>query len=278
MSTREVQFALLRSMLFVPATRPERIGKALQSGADSVCVDLEDAVPAESKEAARGLLPELRADDPAAPPLMVRINAPGSVEGLRDLLALSECRTLPDAVAIPKVREPGEVSVVASALGQRVPLVAILESAAGVAAAAEIARHPAVHALLFGSADYCGDTGASMTWDALLGPRSRILEAARTGRIQAFDGVWLDVRDDEGVLDETRRIRALGYRGRAAIHPRQIAMIHRGFRAPGDEVERAQRIVKAFAESGGAAVLVDGLMVDAPLYQSALETIQSARN
>lgn len=276
MSAREVNFALLRSLLFVPATRPERIEKALRSGADSVCVDLEDAVPPQSKEAARRVLADLPAGDSEIP-LMVRINAPGTIEGLRDLLALSESRSLPDAILVPKVGEPGEVSVVASVLAPNPPLVAILEFAAGVTKADQIARHDRVHALLFGSADYCRDTGASMTWDALLSARSRILEAARAARIQAFDGVWPDVHDDQGILDETRRIRTLGFSARAAIHPRQIAMIHQGFRPPNNEVEHARRVVKAFEDSGGAAVLVDGMMVDAPLYQSALATIRSAQ-
>lgn len=266
---------LLRSLLFVPATRPERIEKALGSGADSVCVDLEDAVPADAKASARRVLADLKAEDSEVP-LMVRMNAPGTIEGVRDLLAFSECRSLPDAILIPKVESPGEVSVVASVLAPSPPLIAILESAAGVICADQIARHEQVRALLFGSADYCRDTGASMTWDALLSARSRMLEAARAARIQAFDGVWPDVHDDSGVLDETIRIRALGFSARAAIHPRQIPMIHQGFRPAKDEVERARRVVKAFEEGGGAAMLVDGMMVDTPLYESALATIRSA--
>ena len=190
-----------RSLLFVPATCERRYIKAPGYAADMVCVDLEDGLPPGQKDSAR----------PAAMAFVtrthdgnvrraVRINAVGSCVGMRDLRALAQAARLPDAVLLPKVGCADEVAtahrVLAEAHGDGVSLMALVESAAGLERAAEIAAAPGVRALMFGSADWCAEVGAEMCWDALLVPRGMLVNAAASAGIAALDGAWLQLRDE----------------------------------------------------------------------------------
>ena len=275
-SQQSWRWGALRSLLFVPGSRADRFQKALDSGADAVCFDLEDAVPKAQKREARAIIGRLPMQGAAQVGRFLRINGLATADGLRDLLALAEAGHAPDALLVPKAVAPREMDLIGALLDPAPPLIAILETAAGVEAAAAIAAHPQVAALLFGSADYCADTGAAMQWDGLAYARGRIVAAAAAHRVLAIDGVWPDVQDDAGALADTQRIRGLGFRARCAIHPRQVPFIHQGFAPPAEELAKARRIVAAFEAGGGAAILVDGVMIDQPLYESALTTIQQA--
>ena len=273
---KSLQLKALRSLLFVPGNRPERFNKALESGADAVCFDLEDAVPMAEKKEARTTISDLLMNGSAKVPRFLRINGLATVDGLRDLLMLTETDGAPDALLVPKVAAPREMDLVSALLGNGTPLIPSLETASGIEAAIAVSAHPRVVALLFGSADYCADTGAAMQWDGLAYARGRIIAAAAAHQKLAIDGVWLDVQDDEGALADTQRIKRLGFRARAAIHPRQIPFIHQGFALSITELARARKIVAAFEAAGGAAILVDSAMIDQPLYESALIVVQQA--
>ncbi len=276
-SRQNLRLRALRSLLFVPGNRPDRFQKALNSSADAVCFDLEDAVPIAQKSEARTVIGAFPMSGPAKVGRFLRINGLATIDGLRDLLALTEADHAPDALLVPKVAAPREMDLISTLLNGAPPLIAILETAAGVEAASAIAAHPRVAALLFGSADYCADTGAAMQWEGLAYARGRIIAAATAHHVLAIDGVWSDVQDDEGALADTQRIRRLGFRARAAIHPRQVPFIHQGLAPPTAELAKAHKVVAAFEAGGGAAILVDGVMIDQPLYESALTVIQQAK-
>ena len=276
-SKQSWRWGALRSLLFVPGSRADRFRKALDSGADAVCFDLEDAVPKAQKQEARAIIGRLPMQGAAKVGRFLRINGLATADGLRDLLALAQANHAPDALLVPKVAAPREMDLIGNLLDPGPPLIAILETAAGIEAAAAVAAHPQVAALLFGSADYCADTGAAMQWDGLAYARGRIIAAAVAHQVLAIDGVWPDVQDGEGALADTQRIRGLGFRARCAIHPRQVPFIHQGFAPPAEELAKARKIVAAFEAGGGAAILVEGMMIDQPLYESALTTIQQAQ-
>ncbi len=265
--------------MFVPGNKPERFDKAAGSGADLIAVDLEDAVPPENKDAARKTVMDyLTQPYSGAARRFVRINSPKTAAGLRDLVALVDAPSMPDGILIPMVATAAEVQWVDGLMAHHtnLDLIAVIETTEGLDNAYEIAGASSrLRAVGFGSADFTSETGSTMEWDPLLYPRSRIAAACALHKVIAIDGVWLDINDDDGLVGETRAIRSLGYRGKIAIHPKQIAGIHTGFAPTEQEIEKARNVVAAFEKAGGAAIKVDGLMIDLPLYESAQRTLAS---
>ncbi|MCL8384847.1 HpcH/HpaI aldolase/citrate lyase family protein [Xanthobacter aminoxidans] len=241
--------------LFVPAHRPERFAKAAAAHPDAVILDLEDAVPAEAKEAARAAMNCAFTDLP----VLVRVNAAGTAWHAADLAAVA--RLQPAAVLLPKAEDFNVVSRVADAVGP-VPVVALMETARGLAVARALAAHPAVARLAFGSVDYCADLGCAHVPEALFAARSELVLASRLSGLPApIDGVTTALDDAAAAADDARRARTLGLGGKLAIHPRQIAPIRTGFAPDATEIAWAERVLA----SGAGAVSVDGSMVDEPV-------------
>lgn len=277
----------LRSVLFVPGTRPDLVPKARACGADGVCVDLEDAVGPDRKDEARErtveLLGERGAGAPpgsSSPAFLVRINAPGSRAGAGDLDALAGLDRPPDAILIPKVVDPAEVAGVAEALGAgagRFRLVPLVETARGLAAVEEIAvAAPTVTGLLLGGHDLALELGARPRWEPLLYARSRVVHSAALAGIDALDMPLLDVSDPDRLRTEARAARSLGFTGKAAIHPDQVGPIQDVFTPDADEVREARRVVEAYRTSEGDAVLLDGKVVDRPVLEAARRVLARA--
>ncbi len=270
-----------RSLLFVPALRPDRFAKAVATGADIVCVDWEDAVAPDRKAEARELALPFFADTPPRPVLRyLRVNSPRTADGLRDLVALIEAEALPDGVLIPKVATAEEVRWVEEILAPRrsdIEFMALIELAEGVRNVAAIAKSsPRLKGLAFGHVDLAAETGSDTGWEALLFPRTRIVHAAAEAGIDAMDGVWVRIDDPDGLAAEAHRVAGLGFTGKAAIHPTQIAPIHEAFTPNAEEIERARRIVAAAADDFSGAVQLDGEMIDAPVVAAARRTLAVA--
>lgn len=251
--------------LFVPASRPERIAKAAAAGTDAVIIDLEDAVAPAAKEAARRELSRVLRDLPKGPArLLLRINAEATRWHADDLTAAAN---LPiDGIVLPKAEtRRGVEAVKASAAGQ-LPLIALIESALGLHAVHDVAA--AADRLAFGSVDFAADLGCAHGREALLGARSQIVLASRVaGLPQPLDGVTLAVGDDAEVEVDARYAASLGFGGKLLIHPAQIMPARRGLAPSASEVEWARRIVDSVGD--GAAVAVDGMMIDAPVLARA---------
>ncbi|MFE4369169.1 HpcH/HpaI aldolase/citrate lyase family protein [Streptomyces sp. NPDC056835] len=264
-----------RTMLFVPGDRPERFAKAASSGADAVLLDLEDAVPAgnkvQAREAAVGWL--------ARSPGLVRVNAVGSPWHADDLAALAEAGAL-RGVVLPKSSTAPQVAGVIERLPHGIPVLALVENAIGLREAAAIAGLPRVGRMLFGSIDYALDTGITPSGPdepELLWARSALVNASRAAGLPApLDGVFTHLDDPVGLESSSRRSRALGFGGRLCVHPRQIATVHRAWQPGDDEIRWARRVVRAGGDSNGAAVRVDGQMVDLPLLRRARRVLALA--
>lgn len=280
--------AALRCFLFFPGFRPELLSKAVAAGADGVCADLEDAVGPDRKDAARQSVVGLLQDEagahleaPGSPCVIVRVNEPTTPAGMRDLEALAGLRRPPDALIIPKIRAPAEVARVAEALQESGPstlLIPLVETARALAEVEEIAASAsAVAALMIGGHDLAVELGARPGWEPLLYARSRLVHAAALAGVPALDMPSLDVGDGDGLRGEARRSRDLGFSGKAAIHPEQVAPIQEVFSPSPDELERARRIVEAYRASDGDAVLLDGRLVDRPVLEAARRTLARAR-
>jgi citrate lyase beta subunit len=257
----------LRSVLFAPADDERKLRRALEAGADAVIADLEDAVAAERKGAARATLQEAWGEAPRGEGTRyVRVNeAPELL--LRDL-AVVECLDV-DGVVVPK-------ATVASvrALGGR-HAIAVVESAAGLLEAAELARLGGVVALLFGTVDLALDLGLEPPADerALLAPGSTLVVASAAARIAApIDGVHLALDDEAGLAERARTARSLGFGGKACIHPRQVPIVNEVFAPTEAELERARAIVAAYdaaVADGTGAIRHEGAMIDLPVAERA---------
>ena len=274
-------FRVRRSLLFVPAVRPDRYPKALATGADAVCIDLEDGVAFGAKDEARDKALALFASRaPVRAEVSLRINDPKTELGQRDLDAVRQSGIRPDALMLPKCDGPDEIREVAAALSgglPELPLIVMLETARGVAAAEAIATAaPSVSAVFFGAIDFAADVGCAVAWDAALYARSRAIVAAAVARVGALDSPCMDVPALDALAEESRRTRALGFTGKAAIHPTQVPVIQAAFSPPADEVAWARRIVEAYERNEGGVLLVDGKLIERPVIASAQRTLAMA--
>ena len=253
--------------------------KAGARGADVLIVDLEDGVLPAAKERAREQAQQLwHTLDFAGAEVWLRVNAAGTHWHLADLDAAR--RIGPAAVVLPKSEEPGVVAAVARRLPD-VPLQLMVETAAGVLAAAGLARVPGVAGLLLGAADFRASIRAGRDPDEaeLLVARGTLVLAARAAEVAVFDTPYFDYRDAAGLARSARRARALGFDGKTAIHPSQVEPIHAAFAPTPAELERARRVLAALAEAaraGRGVATVDGEMVEALHAAEARRTLARA--
>ena len=261
-----------RSYLFVPGDRPERIAKARAGGADAVIVDLEDAVAPANKLAARDAV--AGALDPAQP-VVLRING-ADTEWFADDARLAAHAGVA-AVMLPKAAAAEPVAALRSASGGK-PVLALIESAAGMANLKTLAATAGITRLVFGSIDFQLDLDIADDDLALLPFRMRLVLASRVAGLPApVDGVTTALDDAARIEAEARRARALGFGGKLCIHPKQVAIVNDAFSPSAQELAWAQRVVDAAAAAGGAAVAVDGKMVDAPVLARARRLLAARR-
>ena len=281
MATDPAAERIRRSLLFVPAVRPDRFPKALATGADAVCVDLEDGVAPDAKETARAqALALLAGRGPCPAEVSLRINDAKTALGRTDLEALVASGARPDALMLPKVAGGDEIRDVDATLargGGARPLIVQVETAAGLLAAPEIAAaSPNVAAVFFGAIDLSADLGCAVEWEALLYARSRVVLAAAAAGVSALDSPFMDVPAVDALADETRRVRRMGFTGKAAIHPTQVAVIQQAFAPTAAEAAWARKIVAAYERQRGGVLLVDGQLIERPVVRSARRTLRIA--
>ena len=258
-----------RSTLFVGGLALDALPAALASGADLVCIDLEDAVPPERKDEARAAVVEALASlsVPAGVQLISRINAMGSIEGPVDLRALATESPV-RGLLLPKVETADEVRRAGDALdelGARIDLYAIIETPEGLEHCMAIGRgHPRLKALFFGGFDLSTALGCAMAWEPLLYARSRVVHAAAGAGIECLDSPYADIADLDGLRESCGRIKALGMTGRAAKHASQVEAINAAFTPTAAELDRARRIVEAFRADPTRPLVFDGKLVELP--------------
>lgn len=270
-----------RSLLFTPASRPDRCAKALASGADAVCIDLEDGVGLDTKAQARHDAMRVLADRTSqTTEVWLRINDPRSDLGRLDLETLRDTAHQPDALVVPKVRGAEGVRQLAAELHGDLTgtaLVPMIESAAAMVAVETIAAaSPNISALLFGAIDYCADVGCAVEWDALLHARSRMVLAAAAVGVDALDGPFTNIAALDALETESRGAARLGFTGKIAIHPTQIDVIQRAFTPSPEDIVWARRVIAAYDAAGGGALQLDGILIDRPVIAAARRTLRSA--
>lgn len=282
---------LQRSWMFVPGHRQRMIDKALGLDADALMLDIEDGVAPAEKDQARRLIGEALARErqPREPLRFVRINAIGHRRMEDDLAAV--LRPGLDGLVLPKVESAAAVASVESrvaaheaACGARLRLLVAIESPRGLLAAPAIAScSDRVAGLMFGAEDFGRELGlpASRQGEAqeLLYARSALVVAAASAHVQAVDGVWVDLRDPQGLERFALQSRRLGFTGMSSIHPSQLAPINAAFRPGAEEIDYARKVIAAYEEAaarGDGSVAFGGQLIDRPIIERARRTLDLA--
>ncbi len=283
---------LRRTMLFVPGNNPGMIADAHIYGSDAVMFDLEDSVTLTEKDAARILVYNaLKTIDYGEVEIVVRVNPLSTSYGRDDIFAMvaagcpvirmPKTETAQDVIDTEKCIEEAEKA--AGVPVGKTKILTAVESALGITNAYAIATaSPRIIGIALGAEDYCANlkTTRSAEGTELFYARSAIVVAARAAGIDALDTVYSNVNDTEGLIEQTKLIKQLGFDGKSIINPRQIAPINSVFRPTDKDIEKALRIIEAAddaAKKGSGVVSLDGKMIDKPIYMRAQRVITLAR-
>jgi (S)-citramalyl-CoA lyase len=260
-----------RSILFVSALALEGLAGAMKSGADIVCVDLEDAVPpgrkAEGRTAVQAALRQIPRNGEVH--LAARINSLRSLDGVADMLACLELRqTGLEALVLPKVETHDEVrwaGALADEANSHLDLYVIVETNDGLENCREIAKsHPRLKALFFGGFDLSTALGSAMAWEPLLYARSRVVHAAASAGIEALDSPFPEVDNLNGLRASAEQAKSLGMVGKAAKHASQIPAITDIFTPQSREIDRARKILELFAVDPTKSLVFEGKLIELP--------------
>jgi len=268
------------SFLFVPASRPERLQKALASGTDMVIADWEDAVAPQDKAAARGALSEALKDlNPVnRARVLVRINAEDTGWHHDDLSALASLVKQGMAgVVVPKAERLETLDAVAEAAGAQAAVLPLVETVHGLYAVDELAAAPYVTRLVFGHLDFQVDAAIDCgpNEDELLPVRmALVLASRRAGKAAPVDGVTVDTGNAERMKSDAGRARRMGFGGKLCIHPSQVPTLHAVFDPDAETVAQARKIVQAMNETSGGVCVLEGRMIDVPVLKKALATLE----
>ena len=271
-----------RSFIFSPGLRPDMYPKALASGADIVCVELEDGIApkdkAEAREKALALFEQPQADDGVE--RIVRINSMRERFGIEDVNAILASKTPPPALMMPKVRTPDEVVLLDQLLteaGHETRLHVIIETNEGLEAAFEIAKcSDRIDAMFFGGVDMAAELRCVNSYDTLLYARARVVHAAASAGLDAIDVPFLDLDDPEGMRAEAEKVRDLGFAGKGSVHPKQIAALNEVFTPSPAKIERARRIIQEFEAADTGLVVIDGKLIEKPVLRDMYRIVSIA--
>ena len=268
----------LKSWLFTPATKSDRFTRAADVHSDALIIDLEDAVaPSAKTEARETALRYLAGVSADRLPCALRINSPDTGFGLDDLRALLNSPANPDYLVLPKCDSSALIALVGNLLREAkktAQIIALIESAKAIGALKEIAGGEAKPAaLVFGAADMAADLGAETAWEPLLWVRARIIQAAASAGIAALDSPYFDIADTVGLKQETKASASLGFRGKCAIHPAQIATINAFLTPSEQQVAEARQILVVNQQGVGS---VDHEMVDEAVARKARLVLERA--
>ena len=282
MTTNEHTIRPRRTFIFAPGLKPEMYPKALNSGTDIVCVELEDGIAPKDKDDARekglALFASPQADDGVE--RIVRINCLRTAFGLADVNAVLATDTPPPALMLPKVMTPDEIIWLDDLLSERghdTRLHIIIETNASLEAIHDIAQASTrIDALFFGGVDMAAELRCKNEWEPLLYARSRVIHAAASAGIDAIDVPYLDLEDPDGMAREATLARDLGFSGKGSIHPKQSPILNIVFTPSETEIAHARRILDAFSKADTGLGVVDGKLIEKPVLRDMLRILSIA--
>ena len=271
-----------RSFIFTPGLKPEMFPKALASGTDIVCIELEDGIAPKDKAKARqkalALFKTPQADDGVE--RVLRINSMRERFGMEDVNAIISTKTPPPALMMPKVRTPDEVVLLDQLLteaGHVTRLHVIIETNEGLEAAYDIAKcSDRIDALFFGGVDMAAELRCPNTFESLIYARSRVVHASASAGLDVLDVPYLDLDDLQGMKKEAERVRDLGFTGKGSIHPKQIATLNEVFTPSKEKIARARSVISEFEAADTGLVVIDGKLVEKPVLREMYRIVSIA--
>lgn len=266
--------AIPRSILYTPALSLDRVVKAWSYDADVHLIDLEDSVPAAEKPAARTVCRAALEKAPRPENVAVRINQLGSVAAVQDLVALTECSVRPGIVMMTMVTSAAEVTLLRQILTSADAHPEIYVTVETVEAVTEIdAIAGASDGLVLGSADLAATLGVEITWEAMLAARQAMALACARHGTACIDTANFRLAEPAVLAQETARVRALGFHGKATVHPGELDEINRVLRPQADDLRLARRVADAVRAANGGIAVLDGNMVGPPFARMARATV-----
>ena len=271
-----------RSFIFTPGLKPEMFPKALASGTDIVCIELEDGIAPKDKAKARqkalALFKTPQADDGVE--RVLRINSMRERFGMEDVNAIISTKTPPPALMMPKVRTPDEVVLLDQLLteaGHITRLHVIIETNEGLEAAYDIAKcSDRIDALFFGGVDMAAELRCPNTFESLIYARSRVVHASASAGLDVLDVPYLDLDDLQGMKKEAERVRDLGFTGKGSIHPKQIAALNEVFTPSKEKIAHARSVISEFEAADTGLVVIDGKLVEKPVLREMYRIVSIA--
>ncbi len=272
-----------RSFIFTPGLKPEMFPKAIKSGTDMVCVELEDGIAPQDKDLARKLaikLFETKQNNDGIERIL-RINSLREKFGIDDVQAILNTNTPPPALMIPKVKSSEEIVLLDSLLTEKrhnCRLHIIIETNEGLEKAYDIANcSNRIDALFFGGVDMSAELRCENKWEPLLYARSRIVHAASSAGIDAIDVPFLDLDDPEGMKKEAIKAKELGFSGKGSIHPKQIPILNEVFTPSEEVIQRAKKITSTFEKANTGLVVIEGKLIEKPVLREMYRILAVAK-
>ena len=262
-----------RSFIFTPGLKPEMFPKAISSGADMVCIELEDGIAIKDKDEARKntfkALETLEVKSGVE--LVVRVNCQRTKFGLMDLEAVVSSKTNVKAIMLPKVKTPDEIIFIDDMLtdcGLNTDLHVIMETNEALESIYDIAHaSKRIVALYFGGVDMAAELRVPNEYKNLIYARSRLVHAGASVGVDVIDVPYLDLEDMDGMKKEAELVRDLGFTGKGSIHPKQINMLNEIFTPSKEEIIKAKKIVDQFNKSDTGLVVIDGKLIEKPVLR-----------
>ncbi len=262
-----------RSFIFTPGLNPEMFPKAIASGADMICIELEDGIAIKDKNEARSntinALKNMNLENDIE--LVVRVNCQRTKFGLLDLEAFVSSNINLKAIMLPKVQTPDEIAFIDNLLsdcGLNTELHVIMETNQALENIYEIAiSSKRIVALYFGGVDMAADLRCKNSWENLLYARSKIVHAAAGAGVDVLDVPYLDLNDMDGMRKEAELAKNLGFNGKGSIHPKQIGILNEVFTPSKQEIENARTIINQFNASDTGLIVIDGKLIEKPVLR-----------
>ena len=267
------KISVRRSFIFTPGLKPEMFPKAISSGADMVCIELEDGIAIKDKDEARKntfkALETLEVKSGVE--LVVRVNCQRTKFGLMDLEAVVSSKTNVKAIMLPKVKTPDEITFIDDMLtdcGLNTDLHVIMETNEALESIYDIAHaSKRIVALYFGGVDMAAELRVPNEYKNLIYARSRLVHAGASVGVDVIDVPYLDLEDMDGMKKEAELVRDLGFTGKGSIHPKQINMLNEIFTPSKEEIIKAKKIVDQFNKSDTGLVVIDGKLIEKPVLR-----------
>jgi len=271
-----------RSFIFTPGLNPEMFPKALASGADMVCIELEDGIAIKDKDEARkntiNALKKLEVKNDVE--LVVRVNCQRTKPGLLDFEAFISSKLRVKALMLPKVKTPDEITFIDDLLTDcnlDTDLHVIMETNEALENIYDIAHSSKrIVALYFGGVDMAAELRVPNSYENLVYARSKLVHAGASVGVDVIDVPYLDLEDMNGMKKEAELVRNLGFTGKGSIHPKQINILNEVFTPSNDEITKAKKIIDQFNASDTGLVVIDGKLIEKPVLREMQRRIMVA--